>query len=398
LTGLLAETLEGLDSDRLVQRALDGRHPGGPLSVVAIGKAAPAMASGALAALGARVRRCLVVTRHGGAGPWMKRLAGADVIEAGHPLPDADSLRAGQALLDILADATGEWLFLLSGGASALVEVPRAGVGLDDLRRANRWLIGSGLDIGAINRVRCRLSRIKGGGLLAWLQGRPARVLLVSDVPGDDPALVGSGLLYPGAAARALPAGLPDWLRALCAGPVPDVAHGVVPHEIVANLELACEQMEQAGRRRGLKVHRHAPELDGEAADTGRELVRYLLQAPAGLHLWGGEPRVTLPAQPGRGGRCQQLALAAAVGMAGRDDLWLLAAGTDGSDGPGDDAGALVDGATLARGELAGLDAADCLRRADAGRFLEASGDLLSTGPTGSNVRDLVLALKPGAA
>ncbi|HHO67494.1 MAG TPA: DUF4147 domain-containing protein, partial [Gammaproteobacteria bacterium] len=166
MTGLLAATLEGLDSDRLVQRALDGRHPGGPLSVVAIGKAAPAMASGALAALGARVRRCLVVTRHGGAGPWMKRLAGADVIEAGHPLPDADSLRAGQALLDILADATGEWLFLLSGGASALVEVPRAGVGLDDLRRANRWLIGSGLDIGAINRVRCRLSRIKGGGLL----------------------------------------------------------------------------------------------------------------------------------------------------------------------------------------------------------------------------------------
>jgi hydroxypyruvate reductase len=124
-------------------------------------------------------------------------------------------------------------------------------------------------------------------------------------------------------------------------------------------------------------------------------LAQLLQEAPPGVvHVWGGETTVTLPAHPGRGGRCQQLALAAARELAGRDDAWLLAAATDGSDGPGDDAGALIDGGTIARGEAEGFDAAAVLARADAGRFLEASGDLLATGPTGTNVMDLVLGLR----
>jgi hydroxypyruvate reductase len=119
-----------------------------------------------------------------------------------------------------------------------------------------------------------------------------------------------------------------------------------------------------------------------------------LPDAPAGLHLWGGETTLSLPVSPGRGGRSQHLALAAATVIAGRDELALLAGATDGSDGPGEDAGGLVDGGTVARGAFDGLDAQACLRRADSGNFLEVAGDLIQTGPTGTNVMDLVLALK----
>jgi glycerate 2-kinase len=138
----------------------------------------------------------------------------------------------------------------------------------------------------------------------------------------------------------------------------------------------------------------HSERLCGDAAAAGRRLAAELLDGPASVHIWGGETGVELPANPGRGGRNQQLALAAAEVLAGHDKVWLLAAGTDGSDGPGEDAGAVIDGGTLARGELDGLNAAACLHRADAGSFFEASGDLISTGPTGTNVMDLVIGLK----
>lgn len=391
----LNQTLARLDGERLVRDALQGGEPRRPVRLVAIGKAAAAMAAGALSVWGQWIEHSLVITRHGYAAPWRSRLAGAELIEAGHPLPDADSLRAGERLLSLLDAAGGEPLFLLSGGASALVEVARPGITLDDLQRVNRWLIGSGLPIEAINAVRCRLSRIKGGGLCRWPGAVPARVLLISDVPGDDPALIGSGLLQPGAGARTLPDDLPDWLRDLLPAADAPPGNACVTHEMLANLASARLAAAASAREMGLDVHDHVAELRGDAADTGRELVRYLSDAPPGLHVWGGETSVVLPQAPGRGGRCQHLALSAAVAMAGRDDLCLLAVGTDGSDGATEDAGALVDGGTLARGALAGLNAQDSLRRADAGRFLEACGDLISTGPTGTNVRDLVLALKP---
>jgi hydroxypyruvate reductase len=134
--------------------------------------------------------------------------------------------------------------------------------------------------------------------------------------------------------------------------------------------------------------------LKGDARVAGAAIATRIKEGLPGLYLWGGETTVTLPPVPGRGGRCQTLALEAAVAIAGRQDCFLLAAGTDGSDGPGEDAGALVDGGTTARGAADCFDAQDALSRADAGTFLEASGDLLSTGPTGTNVMDVVFALK----
>lgn len=373
----------------------------GRVWAVAIGKAAAAMLGGARQALGCALDRSLLVTKGGhSGGPWP---ADCEVIEAGHPLPDAGSLRAGQRLLELLAAAPPDvqLLFLISGGASSLVEVLPAGRVLDDLQRLNGWLLASGWPIGRMNALRRRLSCIKGGRLLDHLQGRTVRALLISDVPGDDPAVIGSGLLFPPSGIEDVdPGEVPNWLRPwLESTKVLDVRTGARPRveaEIVARLDQALDAGARCADALGYSVHRAALRLEGDAAATGRRIAAALLSGTPGIHLWGGETTVQLPERPGQGGRCQQLALAAAEVLAGHKEIALLAAGTDGSDGPGDVAGACVDGATIVRGSEEGFDAQTALRLADAGRFLAAAGDLIDTGPTGTNVTDLVIGLKAG--
>lgn len=391
-------------------KAVDGRvcvrhwlreHPfDGPVRAVAIGKAAAAMLAGAAEALGGRLQGSLLITRR---GYVPAAAAGVEIIEAGHPLPDANSLLAGERLLAFLADGAGDsrGLFLISGGASSLVEAPVAGVTLADLQRLNQWLLAGGLPIAQINALRRRLSRIKGGRLLGHLHGRTARCLLISDVAGDDPAVIGSGLLFPPAREPALDTkAWPDWLQELlvrASATMPPPAPGPdadIVAEIVAGLDRALDAAADAARAAGLPVQRAAGRLDGDAEATGHALAEALLRGGPGVYLWGGETTVRLPARPGQGGRCQHLALAAARVLAGRQGVTLLAAGTDGSDGPGEAAGACVDGGTLARGALEGLDANAALEQADSGRFLAAAGDLIDTGPTGTNVTDLVIGIK----
>jgi len=400
LLGVYRAALAAVHGRTCVRRALTPAPPGGPVRVAAVGKAAAAMAAGAYDALGSRVESTLVITKDGCAepgppGPGVRRL------EAGHPEPDARSLAAGEALEAFLTAVPPGCrpLLLVSGGASSLVERPVAGVGVVELVRLNRWLLGSGLDIRAMNRVRCAVSMIKGGRLAARVRARPLLALLISDVCGDDAAVIGSGLAAAGACEGPLPAALPDWARAWAAKapPAPARADAVFRDwevRVVATLADALEAAALAGRRDGVPVHRHAGFVDGDPVVAGAELARRLRAGPAGLHLWGGEPTPVLPTDPGRGGRCQSLALAAALGLRGTRGIALLAAATDGSDGPGTDAGALVDGGTVARGEAAGRDAQRSLARADAGSFLEGAGDLIRTGPTGTNVMDLFIGWK----
>lgn len=389
--------LDAARGDRLVSLALSDTAFDRPVMLVAAGKAAPAMARGAAEALGNRIDHGLVVGPEDDDGHWPFPCR---IMRAEHPVPGEGSLAAGQALLDLLEQAPAELevLFLISGGASSLVEAPAPGVGLDDLRRANDWLLASGLDIGRVNGVRRRLSGIKGGRLARYLGNRKALVLALSDVPDNDPAVIGSGWLAR-PAGEALPGGLPGWLTELTrktpATPAADdpvwdnIRTRVVGNNRTA-LEAAAEKLDEAG----LDVRVAAERLDGEAAEQGRAVARELIDSSPGAVLRGGECTVTLPASAGRGGRCQHLALAAARVLAGREDCWLLAAGTDGRDGNSDAAGALVDGGTVERGEREGLSANEALERADSGSFLDASGDLLDTGPTGTNVNDLVIGLK----
>lgn len=383
-----------------VKRYLEKQTSPGDVHLIAIGKAAAAMAQGALDALGARIRDGLVITKHGHGEPlpW-------PCLTSGHPFPDEASLRAGDELLRFIehVPASAKVLVLLSGGASALVERLPDGVNLAQLQSLNDWLLGAGLDIHACNYVRKRISLIKGGRLAQRLAPRQVLCLIISDVPGDDPATVGSGPLAPDSSSGAEPAPLsnaPDFVRALLArAPVlpgaDDPAFAHVETVIVANLDNAKQAAADAARARGYQVMLETEFVSGDALVAGARLAQHLLSAAAGsLHIWGGETQVTLPPHPGRGGRNQSLALAAALALRDRQRVLFLAAGTDGTDGPGEDAGALIDGNTVARGQQHGLNAESALAQADAGTFLQASGDLLRTGPTGTNVMDLMLGLR----
>lgn len=383
----------------VVGKALRDRAVTAPVHLIAIGKAAAAMSQGALDAWGDAIVRGLVITKTGyGDHRLDPRIT---CREAAHPLPDASSMAAGTALLDFLnaTPAHVQLLFLISGGASSLVEVLAPGVSLEDLQRANTWLLGSGLPIAAINGVRKMLSAIKGGKLLQYVGGRKTLALLISDVQYDDPVVIGSGLLSAGGAAPSVDRlALPLWLTALCRrapdADAPANTNANVETHIVASLADAQRAAAQHAQTLGYPCRLHTEFLAGDAAHSGEVLAHQLRSAPAGVHIWGGETTVMLPACPGRGGRNQTLALAAALALQGRDDCILLALATDGSDGPGGDAGALIDGGSVARGELAGCDARHSLHNADAGTFLEASGDLVHTGPTGTNVMDIFIGIK----
>jgi hydroxypyruvate reductase len=382
-----------------VREVLATRELTGPVYLLALGKVACSMARGAGEALGDRIQAGLVITKHGHAEPlpW-------PVIEASHPVPDESSLAAGKALAEFIAalPLSAHVLVLLSGGASALVEQLPAGADLETLRRMNRWLLASGRDIAAVNRVRKRLSLVKGGRLAQQLQPRKITCLAISDVEGDDPRFIASGPLVADDTVSHEPIDdAPADIRAVLshAPALPaasDPCFANVQFEIIARLADAMRAAAEAAQARGVTAAIHSEFIRGDAVAAGARLAQTMIAAaPGALHLWGGETTVTLPTDPGRGGRNQSLALSAAQVLQGRH-AWLLSAGTDGSDGPTSDAGALVDGGTFERGAEAGLDAPTALVRADAGSFLEASGDLIQTGPTETNVMDLMLGIRYG--
>ena len=373
LLELLRAALEAVDGRRCTREALAGLDEERPVWAAAIGKAASAMALGAADALGARLERLLLITKEGHTGEEARRLARIEVHESGHPLPDARSLAAGARLLAFVDEMprSARPLFLVSGGASSLAEVLAPGVTLEELLRLNREGLSRALPIEELNARRREVSLLKGGRLAAKVCGRGALALFVSDVPGDDPAVIGSGLLGPIGSSQS-----------------PDDIERIVVASIDEAREAVCK------RAAGLVVDAAPERFSGRVERLAVRMAHETALGAAALHVWGGESVVELPEHPGRGGRNQQLALAAARLIAGRDDVFLLAAGTDGTDGPTLDAGALVDGETCARIACAGVDVDESLRRADAGTALEAAGDLVRTGPTGTNVGDLVLGLR----
>ena len=401
LEGLRA-ALHATGGRESVRRRLAGEQDFTPRFAFAVGKAAPAMMAGAFDALGPSIERAFVVTKHGHAGDLLDARWPVDVAESSHPVPDESSLAAGRALVEfadaIPADA--DVLALMSGGASALVEVLPEEFGASDLARVNEYLLSAGHPIGAINRVRKRISRIKGGRLAQRIAARRTLNLAISDVPGDDPKVIGSGLLVAHSAEDVAvdDLGLPPWLTVMgrrVPPLLPANETSRVRTEVVARPADARTAAAATYRAAGLDVVEHGRLLEGDALEVGRRIGREIAhQRRAGVHVWASETTVMLPPAPGRGGRCQSLALAAALEMRDRAGAYLLAAGTDGTDGPGEDAGAVVDAGTVARGIAAGLDPERCMQMADAGTFLEASGDLVHTGPTGTNVMDLVVALK----
>ncbi len=336
--------------------------------VVAIGKAADAMLQGVP---GQNIKSGLIISKHGHISKILQQDSRLVCIESDHPIPGKASIKAGQALLDYLSQLPQKapCLFLISGGTSALVEVLQEGYKLTDLQEMNHYLLANDYSIDEINNKRRQLSRIKGGGLWDYLGNRDVYCLMISDVADDDPAIIGSGLLFP----------------------VPENRNLV--WTIIASLNDAKQAATKKARELGYKVVVVSEFLNGNAEYVAKECVATLNNNPGTLFIWGGETTVTLPETPGKGGRNQHLALAAAIEMDGLNDCVLLAAGTDGSDGNTFATGAIVDALSVRKAKLKSWQATDYLQKADSNTFFSQTGELLITGATGTNVMDLIIAI-----
>ena len=386
--------------------------------VVGAGKGAAGLAAGVEAVLGAAVIDGLVIVPPG----YDRPLARIAIAFGSHPVPDATSVAATRRLLATLErHPCASVLVVLTGGASSLLVLPAPGLTLTDVGRTGRWLLASGIDIAGANAVRKHLSAITGGWLAARLGGRAAAALVVSDVPGDDPAVVGSGptvadpttyaealaLVRAVPSAVALPVRVRRRLEEGACGrepetPKPGSAAGrACPTLLVAGTVTARAGVAAWARRTGfgaVVVRRRA--LAGTTADVAREIAHAVRRCRARHRgslpmLWvaGGETTVRLGRRAGQGGRNQSLATAVACELAGVPGWALLAAGTDGIDGPTDAAGAFADGSSAQRARRTGRTLAQALAHHDVYPTLRALGDLHRPGPTGTNVADLVIAL-----
>ena len=373
LLELFDAALRAVDGRACVARALRDVKLPAPVAVFAIGKAASAMTLGARDVLGDAIHSALVITKDGHLDARLASAPGVTVIESAHPVPDERSLAAGVELSRRVRELPREItpLFLVSGGASSLVEHLREAASLDELRSLNVRGLAAGWDITRLNAARAELSLLKAGGIARMLDGRRALALFISDVPGDDVAVIGSGLLGR------------DGVRA-----------DGIERRGIANIDDAVRAVVDAASARGLDLESGAARFDGEVSAVADNFLSQLRAGSMDGLVWGGESTVTLPPQSGRGGRNTHLALALARQMRAGEKWIALAAGTDGTDGPTGDAGAIVDADTIDRATLAGCDIERAWREFDSGTALEAAEDLLHTGPTGTNVGDLLIAIK----
>ncbi len=351
----------------------------------------------------------IVSTRYGHAVPAGR----IDIIEAGHPVPDAASERAARRILEAVSGLTADDLViaLMSGGGSATLALPVAPLTLADKQRITNDLLASGAGIGDMNTVRKHLSGIKGGKLAA--AAAPARVctLLISDVPGDDPSAVASGPTVPDSTTPAqaldildrhgiaIPAELRDRLAAGAAVAPPGGDHEC---RIIGSAALALGAAADAAKNMGYAVVNLGDAIEGESRELGRVMAGIARSArthsepvaPPCVILSGGETTVTIGAEgAGRGGRNTEFALAFAIALRGAQGTWALACDSDGIDGTEDAAGAIVTPDTLARAAAAGFEPSASLKKHDSYSLFHATGDLVVTGPTLTNVNDIRVVL-----
>jgi hydroxypyruvate reductase len=381
--------------------------------VLGCGKASAAMARAVEGILGDRIADGFVVVKDGYTSPTRRvRLA-----EAGHPVPDARGQSAAARLL-ALAGAAGPKdlvLMLISGGGSALTPAPAPGITLEQKQVVTGLLLAAGATIDELNAVRKHLSLLKGGQLARAAQPASLLTLVLSDVIGDPLDVIASGPTAPdpttfrdalevlsrrGLLGR-VPASVRSRLEAGKRGeldetPKPgDPLFTHVTNHIVGNNALVVDAASAHARALGYEPHILTRSLHGEAREVAREFVEKArrLRPPACL-IAGGETTVSVGGR-GRGGRCQEFALAAALAVRPNEDLVVLAAGTDGTDGPTDAAGGVIDAETLERGRAAGFDARRALDDNDSHTYLRAGDGVVVTGPTNTNLLDVYLAVRP---
>lgn len=361
--------VEAVNGFTCVRNAISKHSDFEPTHIIAVGKAASPMARSALESYGSDILS-LVVTKHDHGEAELHKYENLNLIESAHPVPNEHSLRAGEALIQFIdgMSSDAKLLMLVSGGASALAEALPDNMSLSDLQKFNNGLLSDGLDIHEMNRQRKEISKLKAGKLLARFKGKQAQVFAISDVEGDDISVIGSGI---GEIAKS----------AKCKNMI---------SEIIASNEIARHVCEQEAKQLGFEIVANEETLFGDVFEIAKEHAQKIKAGPKGIYIFGGEPVIELPKKPGEGGRNQAMATALAKEISGHKNISILVAGTDGTDGPTNSAGGFVDGTSWKKT----TKGAEYLKRADSGNWLRKSGGLFVTGPTGTNVMDIMLAIK----
>lgn len=382
--------------------------------VVGAGKAGAAMAAAVEEVLGDRVSEGVVNVKYGHVAPTRR----IKIHEAAHPVPDEQGLAGTRQMVELLEGAGPRDLVIavISGGGSALMDLPVEGITLEDMKALTDALLRSGATINEINTIRKHLSQVKGGGLARIANPATMISLVLSDVVGNPLDFIASGPTVPdtttfrdawGVLERYgltgdVPKPIAERLQAGVRGEIPDTLKGGdaifdrVQDVVVASNELAAEAAAAKARDLGFNTLLLSTFIEGEAREVGkvftaiaREIAAYgrPVARPACV-IAGGETTVTVRGE-GKGGRNQEMALSAALKIAGLADVMIVPSATDGNDGPTDATGAIADGSTVARALAMGIDPAEYLARNDAYHFFEQLGDLIKTGPTNTNVNDL---------
>ena len=398
---IIQEALTACLPDQAVRRALEGRTFGaGRVFLVAAGKAAWQMADCAARLLGDRLEAGVVVTKHGHSRGEIPRCT---VYEGGHPVPDEDSFRGTRAAMELVEHLTAEdtVVFLVSGGGSALFECPL--IPAEELSQLTQAMLACGADIVEMNTVRKRLSAVKGGRFAQLCAPAQVFSIVLSDILGDPLDMIASGPAYPDQSTCAqaqevaekyqLP--LSPQARALLQEETPKALDNVET-VITGSVRELCAAAAAVCQRLGYETHILTDQLCCQAREAGSFLAS-IARTHQGTKkslafLAGGETVVLLTGQ-GKGGRNQELALSAAQGIAGLENTLLFSLGSDGTDGPTDAAGGLVDGTTKDHLEAAGLTIHQVLAENDAYHALDRVGGLIRTGPTGTNVNDVAVVL-----
>ncbi len=405
---IIDEAIRAVLPEEAVKKALAGMQLKDGVMLVAIGKAAWNMAFAAHEVLGERIREGIVLTKYNHS---QGKLKGLRIYEAGHPLPDQNSVLATGEILEMVGKLTSkdELLFLVSGGGSALFEKPLNGVSIDEVISVTNQLLAKGADIVEMNTIRKHLSAVKGGRFAEHCNGAKIHSIVLSDIIGDPLDSIASGPAYPDISTT------DDALKIVSKYELElsDDCRKAIQQETpksIANCETVvtgsvaelCKAAARIAQQNGFQpyilstfIQSEAKEVGYTLAAIGKEIIpgknAFSFRRPCAIIL-GGETVVHLKGN-GIGGRNQELALSAAIGIQNLENVVICSVGSDGTDGPTEAAGGMVDGQSFKRMKIAGIDPEEKLNQNDSFHALKASEDLIITGPTGTNVNDLMMIL-----
>lgn len=393
--------------DAAVKKALDGKSFSGDLYVISFGKAGWQMAYAAYQTLGGKIKKGIVVTKY----QHIKgEIPGFRMIEAGHPVPDKNSVYGAECVMELVREAGDQdtILLLVSGGGSALLEKPEEGLSLKQIQEVTGQLLKCGAKIEEINTIRKRLSAVKGGKLAALAGKTPVFQIVLSDIIDDNLQMIASGPACADSSKYEDVVRIREKYQLKFSTPVEEALKKETVRElsnvttvITGSVKQLCRAAAEAAQRLGYRPYVLTTSLDGEAREAGRFLAsaarnisegdRTGFEKPCAL-IAGGETVVTLTGK-GLGGRNQELAFAGAAGIDGLSNVLIFSFGSDGTDGPTDAAGGIVDGDTMRKLRECGLNYAKVLKENDAYHALQKTDGLLITGPTGTNVNDVAVVL-----